>query len=100
MIRTKAIGRRYLAGVVVAAALVHLAAMVLQSLDSWRAGAHQWALASFLLVGLVPAIAALFLARKAWRTVDERSASYSAGGLVILLAALILSNFVPGGTLR
>jgi hypothetical protein len=92
MIRTKPMGRRYLAGFVIAAALVHLAAMVIESLDRWNAGARAMAAGSFLLVGLIPAIAALLLARKAWTTKDERSADYSVAGLFVLLAALILSH--------
>ena len=97
MIRSKSIGRRYLAGFVVAAALVHLAAMVLATYVGWPdQGATRLSL-YFLLLGLVPATGALLLARKAWTTSDETSAAYSSAGLVVLLLALIASHLGPFG---
>ena len=93
MIRSKTIGKRYLAGFVVAAALVHLAAIVLATYIGWANGGGTALLAFLLLIGFVPATGALFLARMAWRTQNETSAAYSSAGLVVLLMALIASHF-------
>jgi hypothetical protein len=97
MIRSKSIGRRYLAGFVIAAALVHLAAMILAIYIGWpeEGVARLWLY--FLLLGLLPAAGALLLARKAWMTKDETSAAYSSAGLVVLLLALIASHLGPFG---
>ena len=95
MIRSKRIGKRYLAGFVVAAALVHLAAMVLAVYVAWPNEGRGQLLLLFLLLGLVPASVAMFLARKAWITDNETSSAYSSAGLVVLLLALILAHLGP-----
>lgn len=97
MIRSKSIGKRYLAGFVIAAALVHLAAMILATYIRWPEQRATHLSLYFLSVGLVPAAGALLLARKAWITRDETSAAYSSAGLVLLLLALIASHLGPFG---
>lgn len=92
MIRSKRIGKRYLAGFVVAAALVHLAAIALAVDVAWPDKGRAQLLLLLLILGLVPASVAMFLARKAWVTDDETSAAYSSAGLVVLLIALILAH--------
>lgn len=95
MMRSKRIGKRYLAGFVIAAALVHLAAMVLATYVGWPNVGRTKLLLLLLFLGLVPAFLAMFLARKAWVTDNETSAAYSSAGLVVLLLALILSHLGP-----
>ena len=90
--RSQQAGRRYLAGLVVAAALVHVAAVALSSRRAWQSGDGPGAAFVLLLLGIVPAIAAILLARRGWLARDESSTLYSATGLVVLLAALILSH--------
>ena len=89
MKRSQSVGKRYLAGFVIAAALVHLGAIGLGSAIGWPHEGRAPMLIQVLLLGFVPAAAALYLARKAWITNDETSAAYSSAGLVVLLLALI-----------
>jgi hypothetical protein len=90
--RTKRIGGHYLAGFVAAAALVHLAVTLFALVGEGAGAGHGRALDIFLVAGLLPALAALLLARKAWLEESDRSVGYATVGLVILLAALILSD--------
>ena len=95
MIRSKRIGKRYLAGFVVAAALVHLAVMILAAYVGWPDEGRTRLVLLLLILGLLPAVLAIFLARKAWVTDKETSAAYSSAGLVVLLLALILAHLGP-----
>ena len=93
MIRRKEAGRRYLAGLVIAGALVHLGAIAFAAFHEGRSGDHDNALSGFLIAGAVPAIIAIFLGQRAWSTRDDSSALYAAGGLVVLLIGAILARF-------
>lgn len=90
MIRSKSIGKRCLAGFVIAAALGHLAAMILATSIGWPEEARARLPLYLLLLGFVPTTAAFFLGRKTWMTTDETSAAYSSAGLIALLVALNL----------
>jgi hypothetical protein len=95
MIRSRRIGKRYLAGFVAAAALFHLAAIALATYVGWpNEGRTELALL-LLVLGIAPASLAIFFARKAWITDNETSAAYSSAGLVVLLLALILAHLGP-----
>ena len=86
MMRRREVGRRYLAGLVIAGALIHLGAL------GYAAFQQRNALAGFLIAGAAPAAIAIFLGHRAWATRDDRAALYAAGGLVVLLIGAILAR--------
>lgn len=83
MMRSKRLGNRYLAALVMALGAAHL---VVGTLGPARQSPN-----FFLLIPL-PAIIAIFVGWQAWTTEDTKSAGYSAAGLVILLVALAFSH--------
>ena len=87
MMRRKETGRRYLAGLVIAGALIHLGAI------GYAASGQHDALAGFLIAGAGPAAIAIFLGQRAWAARDDSSAGYAAGGLVVLIIGAILARF-------
>jgi len=87
MIGRKETGRRYLAGLVIAGAIIHLGAI------GYAASEQRDALAGFLIAGAAPAAVAIFLGQRAWTTRDDSSAFYAAGGLVVLLIGAIVARF-------
>ena len=87
MKQRKEAGRRYLAGLVIAGALIHLGAI------GYAASQQRNALAGFLIAGAAPAAIAIFLGQRAWRARDDSSAGYAAGGLVVLVIGAILARF-------
>jgi fructose-specific phosphotransferase system IIC component len=86
MIQRKETGRRYLAGLVMAGALIHLGAI------GYAAAEQRNALPGFLVAGAAPAAIAIFLGQRAWTTRDDGSALYAAGGLVVLLIGAVLAR--------
>ena len=85
MMQRKETGRRYLAGLVIAGALIHLGAIGYAALQ-------RNALAGFMIAGAAPAAIAIFLGQRAWATHDDSSAGYAAGGLVVLLIGAVLAR--------
>jgi hypothetical protein len=87
MMRRQEVGRRYLAGVVIASASVYFAATCAISAVAWRDTYPLWLVTNWFALGLVPSSAALALGIRA-RSAD--SVGLSALGLMILLIALTL----------
>ena len=90
MIRSQELGRRYLAGLVMAMAAVYLVAVCLSSALAWRETYHPWLVANLLGFGFVPAVAAFLLALRAWSTKGTSSTRLAAVALVILLVAIVV----------
>jgi hypothetical protein len=86
MIQRKETGRRYLAGLVIAGALIHLGAI------GYAASGQRDALAGFLIAGAAPAAIAIFLGHRAWTAREDSSALYAAGGLVVLMIGAVLAR--------
>jgi hypothetical protein len=95
MMRSRRIGKHYLAGFVFAAALIRLAAIALATYVGWPNEGRMELMLLLLILGIAPAMLATFLARKAWMTDNETSAAYSSAGLVVLLLALIIAHLGP-----
>jgi hypothetical protein len=87
MMRSQRIGRRYLAGFVIAAAIVYFAVTCIVSAMAWRDSYPPWLLGNLFVLGLMPALAALTLGVRAW---SANSAGLSAIALVVLLVAIAL----------
>lgn len=92
MTRSHGAANRYLAGLVVAAALVHLATVVTAALLSWPNRDHGSLILISLLLGAVPAAAAIFFGVRGWSSPGLRSWAYSTAGLIVLLVALGVSQ--------
>jgi hypothetical protein len=86
MMRSQRIGNRYLAGLVIAFGVLYFALTCAET----ALGRRYWL--NFVLLGLVPAMAALLLSLRAWSAVPGASDRYSAAGLIILIAALVSSR--------
>jgi len=86
MIKSRRAGNRYLAGLVIAFALAFLAVGTMG--PAWRSP-------YYLAIVPLPAAIALILGWRAWSSDRERSTAYSAAGLVLLLAVLVLSHLLP-----
>ena len=89
--RRQEVGRRYLAGLVVAGAIVHLGAV---AVATWQRGDRSQAIEAFLIVGAAPAALAICLGKRAWDARDDSSAGYAAAGLVALLVGALLARFL------
>lgn len=89
MMRSQEIGRRYLAGFVMASAAVYLTATCVTSAIAWRDTDPRWLSTNLFLFGLVPSIAAFALGRRAW-SAKHASAVLSAAALVILILSLFI----------
>jgi len=87
MIRSQRIGSRYLAGFVIAAAIVYFALTCATSAMAWRGTYPPWLLTNLVVLGLVPSVVALVLARRAW---SANSPALSTAALIILLVAMTL----------
>ena len=85
--RSQRIGGRYLAGLVIAAAIVYFGLTCAASAMAWSDTYRPWLLTNFFALGLLPALAALVLGLRAW---SSNSAGLSTIGLVVLLVAIIL----------
>ena len=85
--RRQEAGRRYLAGFVIAAAVVYLAATSVISAMAWRDTYPMWLVANWFALGLIPAAVSVVLAIGAW---TSNSVARSVVALVIVLAALVL----------
>ena len=88
--RRQETGNRYLAGFVMAAAIIYLAITAAVSTMAWRDTSHGWLLTNLFALGFVPAIASIALGRRAWSASSMGSAGLSAVALVILLVAMTL----------
>jgi len=85
MMGSQRTGRRYLAGLVMAFAIAFFGIGTLGP-------AHHSPY--YLAIVPLPAAIALFLGWRAWLD-DERSTTYSAGALVLLIAVLGFSHLLP-----
>jgi hypothetical protein len=86
--RSQELGRRYLAGLVMAMAAVYLAAICWSSVLAWRETYHLWLVVNLLGFGLVPAVAAFLLGLRAWSMKGASSSGLAAIALVILLVGI------------
>lgn len=89
MIRSKQIGRRYLAGLAIAFAILFL-------IVGTVGPAHRSPY--YPLIVPLPALIAIVLGWRAWLSRDEKSVSYSAAALALLLAVLVFSHLLPRST--
>ena len=87
MMRRQQTGRRYLAGIVFAAATIYLGATGAISAMAWRDTYPTWLMINWLALGLVPSAAAIALAIRAWK---ENGVALSILALVIIFFALVL----------
>ena len=87
MMRSQRIGGRYLAGLVIAAAVLYFGLTCAACAMAWSDTYRPWLLVNFFAFGLVPAAAALVLGIRAW---SANSAGLSTIALVVLLVAIIL----------
>jgi hypothetical protein len=85
MMRSKRTGNRYLAGLVIAFAIVFL---VIGTLGPAHRSPY------YLVIVPLPTLAALILGLRAW-TAAEKSTAYSTAALLLLLAALVLAHLLP-----
>ena len=92
MIGSRKTGNKYLAGLVVAFALVHLATILTAASLSWPARSHGGLVVIVLLVGFLPAAAAIYFGVRGWLSPGNRSWAYSTAGLLVLLVALAVSH--------
>ncbi len=83
--RSQRVGRRYLAGLVMALAL---AFFVLGTLGPARHSPY------YFLIVPPPALIVLFLGWRSWKS-EKRSTAYSASALALLLAVLAFSHLLP-----
>jgi len=96
MMRSQQQGNRYLAGLVIAFASLHFGLTCAATAIFWSSRNHAHLVANFMLLGLLPAAAALFCGFRAWSAPGSRSATLSACGLLILLLGLGISHLVAG----
>jgi len=89
MIRSQEIGRRYLAGFVMASAAIYLAATCATSAIAWRDTNPWWLSVNLFVFGLAPSFAAFALGRRAW-SARRASAALSAAALVLLILSLFI----------
>ena len=87
MMPRQELGRRYLAGFIIASGGVYLAATGIVSAMAWRDSYPPWLITNWFALGLIPAAAAIALAIRAWAS---NSVALSALALMILLIALVL----------
>lgn len=92
MIRSRGRANSYLAGLVIAAALVHLATILTAASLAWASRDHARLIVLALLLGVLPALAAIFFGLRGWSAPGTRSWAYSTAGLLVLLAALAVSH--------
>ncbi len=92
MIREREVGRRFLGGVVLLGALVHLAAIGVESALIWNSGDQARASSVFLTLGSAPSLAAGFFGWRALLARGDGSARFAALGLFILIAAAMLAH--------
>ena len=85
--RSQRIGGRYLAGLVIAAAIVYFGLTCAVSAMAWSDTYRPWLLINLFALGLVPAVAALALGVRAW---SANSAGLATIALAVLLVAIIL----------
>ena len=85
MMRRQEMGRRYLAGLVIAFAAIYLLATCVITVMAWRYTYPLWLLTNWVAVGLVPSLVALALAVRAW---SADTPALSVVALVVLLVAI------------
>jgi hypothetical protein len=88
MMRSQQTGNRYLAGLVIVFAVIFF---LIGTLGPARRSLY------YPLIVPLPAFIVIILGWQAWSS-RERSASYSAAGLMLLLAVLAFSHLLPRST--
>lgn len=83
----------YLAALVILAALLHCATLLVSTAMMWAHAGHGFLTVNLLIVGFLPALVATLLALKGWADSGARSPVYSSLGLLLLLAAMVLTHF-------
>jgi hypothetical protein len=86
MRRSQRTGNRYLAGLVIAFALLFFA---VGTLGPAHRSPYYWAIVP------LPAAIAIVLGWRAWSVKPDRSTAYSAAALVLLIAVLGFSHLLP-----
>jgi heme O synthase-like polyprenyltransferase len=89
MKRSKRQGSRYLAGLVIAFAILFF---IVGTLGPAHHSPY------YLAIVPLPSAIALFLGWRAWSSQNERSTGYSAAALVLLLLVLVFSHLLPRST--
>jgi heme O synthase-like polyprenyltransferase len=87
--RSQRQGNRYLAGLVIAFAIVFF---IVGTLGPAHHSPY------YLAIVPLPAAVALFLGWRGWSSQNERSTGYSAAALGLLLLVLIFSHLLPRST--
>ena len=82
-------GQRYLAGLVIAFAVMFF---LVGTLGPPRHSPY------YLFIVPLPALVAVALGGRAWSLKDERSTRLSSAALILLLAVLLLSHLLPRST--
>ena len=86
MRRSKRTGNRYLAGLVIAFAILFF---VVGTLGPAHHSPYYWAIVP------VPAAIAIVLGWRAWSVQNDRSTGYSTAALILLVAVLGFSHLLP-----
>ena len=89
MKRSRRQGNRYLAGLVIAFAIVFF---VVGTLGPARHSPY------YLAIVPLPSAIALFLGWRGWSSQNERAIGFSAAALVLLLLVLVFSHLLPRST--
>lgn len=92
MRRTRAIANSHFAGLLIVAAIVHLATILTTASLVWAAKDRGHLLVATFLLGFLPAAAAIYFGLRGWSVRGTRSWACSTAGLVVLLAALAVSH--------
>ena len=90
--RAQRTGNRYLAALVIAAAVLHSATVIVATALLWAHRNRELLALDLAVLGILPAIFAIVLALRAWSAAGGQSAAWSCGGLLILLAAMAIAH--------
>jgi hypothetical protein len=90
MTRRESPGNRYLAVLVIAMAVVYFGLSYAVTALPWPDRTRAPSLIVFIFSGLLPSLAGILFGIGGWRAKGGRSAAWSAGGLLVLLAGLTL----------
>ncbi len=81
---------RYLAGLVIAMAAVYFGLAYIVTALPWPDRSRAPSLVALVFLGLFPSLATILLGIAGWRGKGGRSSTFSAAGLLVLLAGLTL----------
>lgn len=86
--RSRRTGKLYLAGLVIAAAVLHCATVIVLTVLMWGHRGGLLLVFNLLFFGVIPAVLAI---ARASRKAERGSVAWSGAGLVILLGAMVFS---------